>query len=155
MYFIAHRGNVFGPNKERENSPEYVKEALALGYDAEIDVWVVDDMLWSGHDQPQYALKLDFLLENRKNLWCHAKNLEALNLLMHAGLHCFVHDKDDYTLTSLGVIWAYPGRAVDETCVMVMPEYVWHLGVYNDNDLKRVKGVCTDYAGLYKEKFES
>ena len=39
MKLIAHRGNIDGPNPERENSPEYIEEALKAGYDVEVDVW--------------------------------------------------------------------------------------------------------------------
>ena len=45
MKLIAHRGNTHGRNAERENSPTYIKEALATGYDAEIDVWYINN--WS------------------------------------------------------------------------------------------------------------
>lgn len=40
MKFIAHRGNVFGPNIELENSPNYIYEAISMGYDVEVDLWV-------------------------------------------------------------------------------------------------------------------
>ena len=37
MRLIAHRGNINGRNKKRENEIEYILEALNLGYDVEID----------------------------------------------------------------------------------------------------------------------
>ena len=37
MKLIAHRGNIDGPSDE-QNSPDYIDNALSLGYDAEIDV---------------------------------------------------------------------------------------------------------------------
>ena len=43
MKFIAHRGNVFGPNVELENSPNYIDKAISTGYDVEVDLWVKDD----------------------------------------------------------------------------------------------------------------
>jgi hypothetical protein len=39
MYLIAHRGNINGPNKEHENSPGYILNAIELGYDVEVDIW--------------------------------------------------------------------------------------------------------------------
>ena len=42
MYLISHRGNVNGKNPDRENSPLYIKAALTLGYDVEVDVWYID-----------------------------------------------------------------------------------------------------------------
>ncbi len=56
MKLIAHRGNTQGPNPERENSPEYIEEALNAGYDVEVDVWYdcATEKFWLGHDEPQY-----------------------------------------------------------------------------------------------------
>ena len=62
MIIIAHRGNVDGPNPERENSPDYIDEALSMGYDVEIDLRSKDKQLFLGHDKPQYPLKLGWLL---------------------------------------------------------------------------------------------
>ena len=39
MIFIAHRGNTKGPNKELENTPGYIDEALDNGFDVEVDIW--------------------------------------------------------------------------------------------------------------------
>ena len=33
MILISHRGNLTGKNPERENHPDYIKEALDLGFD--------------------------------------------------------------------------------------------------------------------------
>ena len=76
MILIAHRGNYKGRNIERENSPEYVMEALDAGFYAEIDVWFKNKSFYLGHDESQYKIDKDFLEDSR--LWCHAKNIEAL-----------------------------------------------------------------------------
>ena len=39
-YYIAHRGNVNGKNESRENSPDYIMEAISLGFYVEIDVYI-------------------------------------------------------------------------------------------------------------------
>ena len=39
MKLIAHRGNISGIDSERENSPDYIDEAISQGYDVEIDAW--------------------------------------------------------------------------------------------------------------------
>jgi len=36
--FIAHRGNIGLANSKKENSPEYIDEAIKAGFDVEIDV---------------------------------------------------------------------------------------------------------------------
>ena len=38
MYFISHRGNISGIDKNNENKPEYIEKALSLGFDVEVDV---------------------------------------------------------------------------------------------------------------------
>ena len=37
MIRIAHRGNFAGINRDRENSPDYIEEAIAAGYNVEVD----------------------------------------------------------------------------------------------------------------------
>ena len=71
MILISHRGNLNGPNPERENSPKYIDEAIEAGYDVEIDIWLNDGILYLGHDSIQYETSLQWL-ENRKNkLWIY------------------------------------------------------------------------------------
>ena len=78
MILISHRGNLNGKNKERENEPLYIIEATEKGYDVEIDVWWKEDRFYLGHDEPYYKVNINFL-QNRK-FWCHAKNIEALDI---------------------------------------------------------------------------
>jgi hypothetical protein len=139
---IAHRGNLTGPDATRENSPEYIDEAIAAGFDVEVDVWMVDGDLGLGHDFPQYRILKTFLFERAERLWCHAKNLEALVFLTsNSLLHAFSHDNDDYVLTSKGVIWAFPGKPIGPDVVCVMPERA----SYSVADLKSCKGICSDF----------
>ena len=68
-----------------------------LGYDVEIDVWLVDNEFFLGHDEPQYKVHGTFLMT--KGLWCHAKNIEAFYLMsLDNRIHCFFHDQDDVAL---------------------------------------------------------
>ncbi len=39
MKYISHRGNLTGINLERENSPDYIMEAVTADFDVEVDVW--------------------------------------------------------------------------------------------------------------------
>jgi hypothetical protein len=121
MILISHRGNLDGRLKNVENSPDYITFALNQGYDVEIDIWYVDFKFYLGHDEPLYKIEEKFL-EN-KNLWCHAKNEEALfKMLQNQKIHCFWHQSDDYTLTSKGIPWVYPGKKVSEKGIWVLPE---------------------------------
>ena len=107
MIFISHRGNINGINKKFENNPNYIQHAIDKGFNVEIDVWY-KDYFFLGHDKPQYKVSSKFL-ENTK-FWCHAKNLEALEKLQKLRTKYFWHQNDDYTLTSNGYIWTYPGK---------------------------------------------
>lgn len=73
-----------GPNKEKENSPEYILEAITHGYDVEVDVWVDENgSILLGHDRPQYNVESEFI--KHEKIWCHAKNSEALFFLKEMG----------------------------------------------------------------------
>jgi hypothetical protein len=137
MIKISHRGNIKGPHKEYENNPIYVSESLKLGYDVEIDVWLLEGGLFLGHDIAEYKIDFNFL-QNTK-LWCHCKNIEALHFLLHNNIRCFFHDSDKATLTSDGYIWTYPGNKLTDRSICVMPEKDnWNLS-------KNIAGVCSDF----------
>lgn len=143
MLLISHRGNIAGPNPERENSPEYIKEALSAGFDVEIDLWYQDWSYFLGHDSPQYQVSLDFL--GQSNLWIHCKNYQALQHLVELGspANFFYHTDEDYVLTSHHYIWAYPGQPGGAWTISVMPE--WH-----NQSIIGFAGVCSDYVEKYK-----
>lgn len=136
MIIISHRGNLHGPNKEKENHPEQIKNVLDLGYYVEIDVWLKDDKLYLGHDKPQYETSLPFLKKDR--LICHCKNIEALEVLLNEGIHCFSHDKDDVVLTSKNWLWVYPNKKLTKNSICVLPELC-------DEFKENCRGICTDY----------
>jgi len=122
MKLIAHRGLINGPNKHIENQPSTIKSSLEKGYDCEIDLWVIDDRFYLGHDEPQYNVTREFL--DQLGLWIHAKNLTALHWLLGTDLNYFWHESDKYTLTSHDYIWAYPGNKLTAKSIQVMPEMV-------------------------------
>lgn len=148
MILIAHRGNVYGPNKEQENSPSYIDAAISLGFDIEVDVWVKEDSIFLGHDEPEYQIDEDWLISRKKHLWVHCKNATALGFCLGIGVHCFSHNTDPYTITSQRWVWAYPGeKPVPAPCVCVMPEYVdtGSIGIHPEG----FAAVCSDYVGSF------
>ena len=137
MLIISHRGNLSGPDTKIENLPKRIVDVTVL-YDCEIDVWVKDNgSVYLGHDEPQYRV-FDNFFENQR-LWCHAKNLNALNYLIKLRTKCFYHNKDNYTLVSNGIIWAYPNMYVNAGCIIVDTTKKWRKHNYN------CFGVCVDY----------
>lgn len=143
MKYIAHRGLLEGPDSGLENHPHQIEKALQQGFDAEVDLWVVDSQLLLGHDAPQYFTDIEFL--SKPGLWIHAKNLTALeylNAIPHA-LNYFWHESDQFTLTSRGYIWTYPGKELTKRSVMVMPETVDStLGICKNAECY---AICSDY----------
>jgi len=144
MKLIAHRGLVNGPNKNLENQPAQITKSLEQGFDCEVDLWCFNDRLYLGHDGPQYNITEEFI--NQPGLWIHAKHLESLEYLTTTDLNYFWHQEDDYTLTSKGYIWTYPGIKLSKHGIMVMPETA-------DSTLQSTIGVecfavCSDY--IYK-----
>jgi len=119
MELISHRGNVEGKIIEEENKVDYVLNAIDQGFDCEIDIWC-KNKLFLGHDEAQYELPMSFLFSYSDKLWIHCKNLEALEVLSRfKRLNIFWHQEDDFTLTSKGFIWTYPGKQVCSNSVIV------------------------------------
>ena len=143
MILIAHRGNTSGPNKSMENKPEYINNALREGFHVEIDVWFEKDRLFLGHADPQYEVNLKFLQNNK--LWCHAKNLSALHYMLMHNIHCFWHEEDNFTITSNGFIWTYPGFGLTKKSICVMPETIKN----NEANGFSCAGICSDFVERY------
>ena len=136
MRLIAHRGNISGRQPEKENDPEYIQTALNAGFDVEIDVRVQDGQIYLGHDQADHLSDLQFL--KKPGLWCHAKDLEALHLMLQEGIHCFWQDQDDFSITSRGFIWTNLNKPVTNKSVLVILEDTFSLpsdcyGICADN----------------------
>jgi hypothetical protein len=145
MLYISHRGNIQGPQKDRENKPLYILNALAEGFQVEIDVWYVNNIFMLGHDTPEFEVGESFL--EKKGLWCHAKNIPALErLLKNKKIHCFFHDTDDCTITSKKYIWTYPGKPLTASSIAVVPEKAGP-----DYDWSMAAGVCSDYVLNYRK----
>ena len=143
MIYISHRGNTNGKNPARENTKSYIDEAIAKGFDVEIDICKWDGKnFYLGHDEPQEAVSPAWL-EGRP-LWIHAKDHVAFHELIDRNLHCFWHNTDRYTLTSNGWIWAYPGEPGGKRAITVFPE--------KNKNWKQFSGICSDNIESYKNE---
>jgi len=148
MILISHRGNLVGKTPARENSPDYILEALYEGYNVEIDVWYIDDRWMLGHDEPQYEINASFLKDNR--LWCHAKNIEALSMMRREDqIRYFWHQDDDVTLTSDNYLWVYPGKQLVDGSICVLPERTNLTPDMLDLRNYRIEGICSDIISFY------
>jgi hypothetical protein len=148
MIFIAHRGNLNGPRIDLENNPQYINEALDLGFNVEVDIWYVNNQFLLGHDEPIYPIDIEWLSIRSELLWIHCKDktsLEELHLLNRQSktFNFFWHENDLATLTSKGYIWALPGKQPIKNTIAVMPE------LHNDN-VSACIGICSDFIVKYK-----
>jgi hypothetical protein len=145
MIYISHRGNIDGKKPHLENNPSYIDEAIDLGYDVEIDLWMIDGRTYLGHDEPQYEVDDSWLGERTDKLWVHCKNIESLNWIRSTILHYFWHEEDTLTLTSENYIWVYPGKQPVIGSIAVMPER-------SDDDVSKCIGICSDVIKKYKDE---
>tara|TARA_B100000787_G_C16156311_1_gene279117 strand:- start:382 stop:822 length:441 start_codon:yes stop_codon:yes gene_type:complete len=141
MILISHRGNINGPIIEKENSHSYINNAIKLGYDVEIDIWFKNNFFYLGHDEPMYKINPEYLIN--KKLWCHAKNIEAMEALKNINAHYFWHQKDDVILTSNKYFWTYPGKKLFKNSICVLPES-------SRKQKFECAGICSDYIENYK-----
>lgn len=148
MYLIAHRGNIFGPCPADENKPEYIQNAINMGFACEIDVWYLNDRLYLGHDEPQYEIEKSFLIDLKQYLWVHCKNMQAIKLMLDLQMNCFFHDKDTYTITSRHHIWGNIDSPIEKGMICVMPEKYTKEVSYNE--LMLCSGICSDYVYKYR-----
>jgi hypothetical protein len=128
-----------------ENEPTYIDLAISKGYDVEVDVWYKDNILWLGHDKPDYAIDFSFIRDRVSKLWVHCKNIEAILYFKECSydVNYFWHENDTVTLTSLNYIWAFPNKQPIKNSIAVMPE------LFND-DVSSAIGVCSDFVEKYK-----
>ena len=133
LFIISHRGNLNGRVPEKENHPDQILFVSSY-FDVEIDVWYMNGKYVLGHDYPQYEIPEYFL---QRNLWCHAKNFEALDRMLHAAIHCFWHEEDKLTLTSKSIPWCYPGFYVKNGITVIKSDSF-------QTDIS-ILGICTDY----------
>jgi hypothetical protein len=150
MLLIAHRGNIHGPNPDKENQPEYLLAAQSAGFLVEVDIWYGPAGWFLGHDDPLYSVDETIFekLSPENTIW-HAKNPEALEMLLahEIPLHVLCHEEDDYAFTSYGLPWVYPGKQLFPGAVAVMPEKA------NYESLHFCGGICSDYIQKYADRF--
>lgn len=151
MIKISHRGNLNGPIKDQENNPKQIIKVIEKGYDCEIDVWYVSGEVVLAHslkEDVNYRVNDDFL--KKKGLWCHAKNLEAINYLKKLNVNFFWHEDDEITITSKNWIWCHPKIKYSSkmsNSIICLPEiYKKKINLYD--------GFCSDYIENFSIKFK-
>lgn len=146
MILISHRGNINGRFESWENEPTYIDLAIRNGYDVEIDVWYVDEIIWLGHDKPLYGgLDARWFRDRISRLWIHCKNIEALEYFKSFPyeMNYFWHENDKATITSKGYILSHIDQEPILNSIAIMPEI-------HNFDTSKCLGICSDYIEKYK-----
>jgi hypothetical protein len=145
MIKISHRGNLYGPDLNKENTVDSIFNAISKKYEVEIDVWTIDGYLYFGHDMPEHRVDLKIINNIGLNGWFHCKNLESLTFFKEnlSNYKFFWHQTDDFTLTSNNYIWTYPGKNISKQSIIVHLEKPTQEYLDNFNGY----GICSDYIG--------
>ena len=109
-------------------------------------MWFVENKLYLGHDDiPQYEIHIVFLLKIKDKLFCHCKNIEALQFIIinYPEIECFYHNEDECVLTSKKHIWNFPGSKLTSISICVMPEVV------NQKIINKSYGICKDFPKIF------
>ena len=145
MFLISNNGNLNGKNTLMENNPLACDDVRHMGYDVKIDVWLTDKGWFLGKEKPQFSIEFEYLL--RDGFWCQAKNIGALReMIQHEEINCFWHQQDEYTLTSKGYIWTYPGKPLTHKSICVLPEL---LPDWRKQGAHGSAGICSDFVQQY------
>lgn len=158
MKIFSHRGNIDGPNPDRENSPEYIDEAIALGFFVEVDIRFIDDKFWLGHDEAKHVVSMKWLETRRTKILLHCKNLDVCQILPRMGFSYFVHSQDKMALISHGEIWLHD--------LSYKPDSPSWVNLYGDciiplitkeqlsliDQFESASGICTDYPNELRQR---
>lgn len=160
VQLISHRGNLYGEGGSSwENHPEYIQDSLDKGFDCEIDLWVYNDVFYLGHDEPTHKIEPQWIVDRHHELWIHCKNPEAFSNLrkqIFSFYNFFWHETDQYTLTSLGFIWAYPSSHILPQAIIAVPEMSYSKDeVFAILEKNACHGICSDYVAEYRDKLSS
>lgn len=156
MKIIAHRGNLYGPNPETENTVEQILKAINEGFEVEVDMWFHGhDRLMLGHDRPTTHIETGIFQMYAPHLWVHWKRESGLlfGLVCLSEARQFMHDMEAKAKVSDGSIWLYPGTPITDemrkapAIVACLPELA------PDWDLTHATYICTDYPVRYAEKY--
>ena len=69
MKIIAHRANINGSNSSNENRLSQIRKCIELGYDVEIDIRVIKNSLFLGHDCPEEKITEKEILYNLSQIF--------------------------------------------------------------------------------------
>lgn len=144
MIFISHRGNLTGPEPEKENRIEFIQAAIDAGYDVEIDVRLLAAAFYLGHDGPEYPVELEWLLDKKDHLWIHTKDFNSMDGLISLDLRVFYHQFEKHTVIgNTRNIWSHD---IEEASGKSIIPLISMDDIIKNNGIEmKFHGVCSDY----------
>ena len=146
MKIISHRGNLNGPNSCRENSPEAIFRASSYGYNVEVDLWIINNCFYFGHDIPKYKITKDFIEKISNNTFFHIKC--CIEAELSTKLNYFIQNEEPQVITSAGQIWCHSSYPIfNWKSILTLSETQ---NIFLDEKLNKCYGICTDYPNKWK-----
>ena len=78
MKIISHRGNLNGSCRKLENTCAQLEKSIELGFNVELDLWLIEQKIFLGHDKPNIEIDKGWLNDISEYSWIHCKNIEVL-----------------------------------------------------------------------------
>ena len=135
MILISNYGNINGTNPN-QNTPDYVENAIRMGYQCRIDV-LYNDQLYMSINDINCPITLDFILKYHKKLWICCININALNYLLE--FECFHIWYKNEMLTNYGYIWESPISTKKAIYVINSIELIKNINITCGH------AICSDY----------
>lgn len=133
MFWISHRGNIYGKEEDKENSPEYIRGALEQGYDVAIDVWFHNGSWMTGTEGPRYVL--DEALQHHERVWFHPMDQTSHRELLDKGHKMYSPGEDKSTV--------------------YLPEKNLSKQHQSKKDMAVYNSICSNYIGYYKQRHDA
>jgi len=140
MLYISNKGNISGRDPKKENTVEYLLQAVQDGYCIKTDLWVIKGRLVTGNDFPANGIILDRFEKDK--LLIQARNLPALLFLLENGYHCFWRESDDIVLTNKNFVLSFNNSLIPK-CIVMNPEK------NIISDWSNYLGLCSDFISGY------
>jgi hypothetical protein len=135
---ISLRGNRWGPDVAKENTPEHVRAALKFGFWVIVDVWYVNGWVYLGKVGPSYVVSSNFL-GLIEGVLCWPRSASAVKYVDEKGLNSISWDGE----SSLASV-CLAGNEDVKTVLMGQ-----------GMDGGRYWGICSDWVGRLKTENEN
>jgi glycerophosphoryl diester phosphodiesterase len=150
----SHRGNIWGPNIERENTLDYIDEAINARFGVEIDVWLhSDNNIYLGHDEPTTLVSYEYLILRHDQLLLHAKNISAFTYFSsRTRFNTFFHTEEAIVYSTSGNIIVHPKHyPVD---LVTSDNYIYSMPELSNIKVPKFKSIISDYVGFVRQQYE-